>query len=264
VVAPAGGAPPTELAAGSAGQQRHVTPVAPMPPGAGSVPPYAGGPPVTGPPPWSGPGASSWSPPPAPAGRGRRRTWLLAALALVVALVVGLVVWSPWSGPDLVSRDLVVVPYAADVPDDWETFTVTGDLAYAVLGTRDWTQFAVDDGQAVADAETALTDDPESLVHLYVDMSDNVYTSDAQGLAEQIAGLAEGSRIVAQGTLQVDEREAFAAGGVAPLGDGQLRLYAVTLQDEPRLMLLFICPEPLYEEWRPVFDRIVDSVHFTG
>jgi hypothetical protein len=178
--------------------------------------------------------------------------------------VVGLLVWSPWSGPDLERRDFVVVPFAADVPDDWEVFTETGDLAYAVLGTSDWTGFAVDDGQAVEDAEAALTDDPESLVHMYVDMSDNIYTSDTQGLADQIQALSEGSRIVGQGTRQVDGREAFTAGGVTPLGDGQLRLYAVTLQDEPRLLLLFVSPASLYDEWKPTFDAIVDSVTFTG
>ena len=44
----------------------------------------------------------------------------------------------------------------------------------------------------------------------------------------------------------------------------QLRVYAVTIQDEPRLFMLFICPAALYDEWQPTFDEIVDSVRFTG
>jgi hypothetical protein len=185
-------------------------------------------------------------------------------LAVVVVLVAVAAIWRPWSGPDLVARDFVVVPFRAEVPEDWETYTVTGDLAYAVLGTRDWTGLAAQDATALADAETALTEDPESLVHLYVDGSDNVYTSDAQGLADQLQSGFEGSRVVAQGERQVDGRDAFTASGVAPAGDGQLRMYAVTLQDEPRLLLIFVSPADLYEKWKPTFDAVVDSVTFTG
>jgi hypothetical protein len=185
-------------------------------------------------------------------------------LAVVAVLVAVAAIWRPWSGPDLVARDFVVVPFRADVPEDWETYTVTGDLAYAALGTRDWTGLSAYDDTAIADAETALTDDPESLVHLYVDGSDNVYTSDAQGLADQLQSGFDNSRMVAQGTRQVDGRDAFTASGVVPLGDGQLRVYAVTLQDEPRLLLVFISPTALYEEWKPTFDAVVDSVTFTG
>ncbi len=73
-------------------------------------------------------------------------------------------------------------------------------------------------------------------------------------------------RLVGQGTRQVDNREAFTAGGVVPFNDDgeQLRVYAVTIQDEPRLFMLFICPAALYDEWQPTFDEIVDSVRFTG
>jgi hypothetical protein len=220
-----------------------------------------GGPAVTGPPPRSGgSGATST----AAAGRGRGRWWLLAALALVVVLAAALVVWRPWSGPDLVTRDLVVVPFSADAPDDWETFAATGDLVYSVLGSRDWTGLAIDDTAAVADAEAALTDDPESLVHLYVDASENVDADDPQGLADQVQATFDGARIVGQGTRQVDGRDALTAGGVMPFGDGQLRVYAVTLQDDPRLFLLFLSPASLYDEWKPTFDEIVDSVRFTG
>jgi hypothetical protein len=30
------------------------------------------------------------------------------------------------------------------------------------------------------------------------------------------------------------------------------------------LFMLFVCPNDLYDEWRPTFDAIVDSVTFTG
>jgi hypothetical protein len=182
-----------------------------------------------------------------------------------VALVVGLVVWSPWSGPDLVSRDLVVVPFSAEVPDDWEPVTVTGDLAFTVLGPRDWSSLYGEEEEAsLAEAEQALQDDPESLVHLYVDPSDEIYVEAAEDLASYLQGELPGSRIVGQGTRTVDGREALEAGGVFPVGDGQARLYAVTLQSDPRLLLMFWSPLSLYEEWRPTFDQIVDSVRFTG
>jgi hypothetical protein len=268
---PSGGAPPTEVAAGSPQEQRHITPVAAPPenygpppgPPPGSVPPGGYGGPPQPPPPWAGPGGQSW-PPGGPPPRRRRRWLLPAVIALVAVLAAGLVIWSPWSGPSLVTQDLVVVPFAADLPDDWEVTPVTGDIAYSVAGTRDWSGLATDDSDAVAAAETALADDPESLVHLYVDGSDNVYTDDAQGLADQLQSGFDEARFVAQGTRQVDDREAFTAGGVAEFGGEQLRFYGVTVQDEPRLLLLFVAPAALYDEWKPTFDRIADSVTFTG
>jgi hypothetical protein len=280
--APAGAAAPaTEIAAASAGEQRHVTPVAPAPqptgfgaPPGGSFPPGTavtapgepaggyGGPPQP-PPPWAGPGPQSWPPVEGPKRRSRR--WLLpAAIALLAVLAAGLVIWQPWAGTDLASRDLVVVPFQADVPTDWEAFSVTGDTPYSVLGTQDWTGLFAEESDAVAAAGAALTDDPESLVCLFVDPAYNVYASDPQGVADQVQSLWEGSTMVAQGTRQVDGREAFTAGGLAPLGDGQVRVYAVTLQDEPRLSMLFVAPNALYDEWKPTFDAVVDSVTFTG
>ena len=284
-VAP-GAARPTEVAAGSPAQQRRVTPVAPdpppgPPPGALAPPPggsFPGGGPAApagpagpgggyggppNPPPWQGPGQQSW-PPAVEPGRRRRRWLLPAALALLAVLAAGLFVWQPWAGPTLTTRDLVVVPFRADVPADWEAFAVTGDTPYTVLGSRDWTGLFPEEDEAVAAAEAALTDDPESLVHLFVDPAYTVYASDAKGLAEQVQVGWDGSTVVAQGTRQVDGREAFAAGGLAPLGDGQVRVYAVTVQDEPRLFMIFVCPNELYDEWKPTFDAIVDSVSFTG
>jgi serine/threonine protein kinase len=277
---PSSGAPATQVAAANAGQQRQVTYVGPgsvppgsaPPPSAGSFPgagadpgPGApaggyGGPP---PPPWGAPGGQSW-PPAAEPPRSRRRWLIPMVLALVAVLAAALVIWSPWSGPTLARQDLVVIPFAADLPDDWEVSPVTGDLAYSVAGTRDWSGLSTDDADVMAQAETALTEDPESLVHLYVDGSDNVYTSDSKGLADQLQSGFEDSRFVAQGTRQVDGREAYTASGIVEFGDGQVRIYAVTLQDEPRVLLLFVAPSALYDEWKPTFDAIADSVTFTG
>jgi hypothetical protein len=284
-----GGAPHTEVAAANPGQQRHVTPVAPAPapgwdagaaPAAGPVGPPSAGQHYGAPPPWDGSAGPSWPPtggsgPPAgaswppgftPARRRRRLPWLIAALALVAALVVGLLVWSPWA-PSLETEDFIVVPFQADVPDDWETYTYPDDLTYAVLGSRDWSGLKQDDSTAVAESETAFTDDPESLIQLYVDGAESIYVEDAQSLADQVTGIFGEGRLVGQGMRQVDGREAFTAGGVVPFGDDgqqQLRVYAVAVQDEPRLFMLFICPASVYEEWRPTFDEIVESVRFTG
>ena len=181
-----------------------------------------------------------------------------------MVVAAGLVVWRPWAGPDLASQDFVVVPFQADVPSDWEEFAVSGDSPYIVLGPRDWTGLWVEDGEAIAEAEAALPEDPASLVHMYVDPAYTVYAADPQDLAGQVQGLIDGSTVVGQGTREVDGREAFAAGGVAPLGEGQFRVYVVTVQDEPRLFMAFVAPNALYDEWKPTFDAIVDSVRFTG
>jgi serine/threonine protein kinase len=250
-------------------QQRQDTPAAPYPyvappPGGG----YPGGPPPSGgqpggPPPWTGGGYGATST--APTGRRRSRWPLLVAALLVVAAAVALVVWRPWAGTSLVTRDFITVPFEGQMPDDWQDFTTTGDTAYTLFGTHDWRGLLVDqDPDVLADAEKALTEDPESLIHVYIDRAYNVYTSDAKGLADQVQSQWPESTLVGQGTRQIDDREAFTASGVAPLGDGQVRVYAVTLQDDPRLFMLFICPNALYDEWRPTFYEIVDSVHYTG
>jgi hypothetical protein len=187
------------------------------------------------------------------------------AALLVLVLAVVLLVWRPWAGPSLVAQDFVVVPFQGQVPDDWQDFTVSGDEPYTIFGTRDWRGLLVDqDSDVLAEAGKALSDDPESLIHVFIDPAYWVYTSDSQGLADQVQSMWEGSTLVGQGTRQIDDREAFTASGVAPLGDDQVRVYAVTLQDEPRLFMLFICPNGLYDEWRPTFYEIVDSVRFTG
>jgi hypothetical protein len=182
-----------------------------------------------------------------------------------VALVVGLLVWRPWA-VSLETEDFIVLPFQADVPDDWQTYPVTGDQTYSVLGSRDWTGLATEDSDAVAESEKAFTDDPESLIHLYVDGSESIYTDNPQDFADQVTSLFGEGRLVGRGERQVDGRAALTAGGVVPFDDngGQLRIYAVTLQDDPRLFMLFICPASLYEEWQPTFDDIVDSVRFTG
>jgi hypothetical protein len=122
------------------------------------------------------------------------------------------------------------------------------------------------DEDVISQAETAATDDPESLVYLYVDASEGVYADTAEDAASQLAGaLPSESRLVPQGERQVAGRAAVEVGGVVPLGEsGQLRLYAVALKEDPRALFLFACPTALYDEWRPTFDDIVDSVTYTG
>jgi hypothetical protein len=196
----------------------------------------------------------------------RRRPALLIALAAVLVLVAGvLLVWQPWSGPDLTPRDLVVVPYQASVPEDWQATTETSNGTFTVLGPKDWSGLISGDEATVSQAETAATEDPESLVYLYVDASEGVYADTAEDAASQLAGsLPEGTRLVPQGEREVAGRAAVEVGGVVPLGESQLRLYAVALKEDPRALFVFACPTALYDEWRPTFDEIVDSVTYTG
>lgn len=191
---------------------------------------------------------------------------LLIALGAVLALLaVALVIWSPWSGPSLVARDLVVVPYRASVPSNWQVTTETTDATFSVVGPRDWSALVKGDTAAVARAETAAKQDPESMVYLYVDPSDTVYADNAKDAASQLQS-ALGGRLVEQGTREVGGRQALEVGGVIPLGESgaQLRLYAVAVKDEPKMLMIFLCPPSLYEQWRPTFDAVVNSVTFTG
>jgi serine/threonine protein kinase len=197
---------------------------------------------------------------------GRRTTLLVALGAVVVLLAAALLVWRPWAGPDLAARDLVVVPYRAEVPEEWQQVTETVDATFTVLGPQDWSGLIAGEEAVVADAENALEDDPASLVQMYVDPSDYVSAETPADAASQLQGyLPYGGRLVEQGTRDVAEREGLEVGGLVPLGEsGQLRVYAVAVSEEPRMLMIFLCPPSLYDEWRPVFDAVVDSVEYTG
>jgi serine/threonine protein kinase len=223
----------------------------------------------------AGPPPPAWTPQPGQAGaprggggpaRGKRTALLVALVAVVVLVGVGLLIWRPWSGPSLVPRDLVVVPYRASLPDDWQTTTETVDATYSLFGTKNWSGLINDDEDTLADAEKALTEDPESLVYLYVDPSDSVFADTPADAASQLQGLfSNGGRLVEQGTRDVAGRKGLEVGGVVQLGEkSQLRLYAVAVKDDPRMLMVFLCPPSLYDEWRPTFDEIVDSVVYTG
>jgi hypothetical protein len=190
----------------------------------------------------------------------------LVALGAVVALLaVGLLIWSPWSGPDLVSRDMVVVPYSVSVPSDWQTTTETTDATFTVFGAKDWSALVKGESDAISSAQTAAKQDPQSLVYLYVDASDNVYAETPVDAASQLQS-ALGGRLVEQGTRDVGGKKGLEVGGVIPLGESgaQLRLYAVAVKDDPRMLMIFLCPPSIYEQWRPTFDAMVDSVKYTG
>ena len=94
------------------------------------------------------------------------------------------------------------------MPDDWETYTFTDDLTYSVLGSRDWSGLRQDDSTAIAESEAAFTDDPESLIHLYVDGSEAIYADEAQDFADQVTSLLGEGRLVGQGEREVDGRDA--------------------------------------------------------
>jgi hypothetical protein len=160
---------------------------------------------------------------------------------------------------------MVVVPYQVSVPSNWQATTETTAATFTVFGTRDWSALVKGDPAGVARAEAAATQDPESLVYLYVDPSDDVSADTAQDAASQLQG-ALGGRLVEQGTRDVAGKKALEVAGVIPLGESgaQLRLYAVAVKDDPRMLMIFLSPPSLYDQWKPTFDAIVDSVKYTG
>ena len=101
-------------------------------------------------------------PTPSPGGRRRGRAWLVAVIALVVALATAAVlIWQPWSGPDLVTRDfahskerLWVTVFAGDpaagLPPDEEA-AMKADVAKAKAENPRMRVFVVDPRRTVAE-----------------------------------------------------------------------------------------------------------------
>ena len=210
------------------------------------------------------PGAADPAPPAAPA-RRRSRTWAAAAVAVVALVVAGLLVWSPWSGPDLASRAFGVVPYRADVPADWRSFpSPDDDLPSVVFGPEDFQGVQVDDPSSLAAGAELAADEPERLVSLYVDAAVGLDEEPPEDLAGQVvSALPEGSTLEPTGTMQVGDDEAVVLGGSLRLSDDQeLQLYGAVVREQ--VLVMCAAPTAVFDEWQETFEQIIASVERTS
>jgi hypothetical protein len=200
------------------------------------------------------------SPPPVDPPPKRRRWVAYAAVAAVLAIAAVLLVWRPWSGPDLVTRQLGVVPYQADLPKDWRAHA-PGDGSDAVtFGAPDLFDPAADDSDSLSSAARIAADDPQRLVTLYVDPAQGLEDELPDDVASQIlSAFPEGSGLTATGTVQVAGQDAVELEGVYRLSpDEELRVYGALVGGE--LLVLFAAPTAVYDDWRPTFGDILASV----
>jgi len=196
-----------------------------------------------------------------------RRRWAAwtAAAAVVVLAVVGLLVWRPWSDPELVSRAFGVVPYRADIPADWRSFPdPDGEVPSVVFGPEDFQGVRVDDPSSLAAGADLAANEPERLVSLYVDTAVGLDEESPEDLAGQIvSGLPAGSALEPTGTMQMGDDEAVVLGGRLRLSDDQdLQLYGAVVREE--VYLLCVAPTSLFDDWEDTFKRVIASVEPTS
>jgi hypothetical protein len=234
-VSPPKATPAPAAPAATVRQARHATPVQPPPP------PVAAPPPV--------------DPPP------KRRRWVAYATAAAV-LVVGavLLVWRPWAGPDLLTRQLGVVPYQADLPKGWQAHAAADGSNSVTFGPSDLLDPTAANSDSLSEAAGIAADDPERLVSLYVDPAQGLEDEVPDDVATQIlSAFPEGSGLTATGTVQVAGQDAVELEGVYRLsGDQELRVYGASVGGE--VLLICAAPTSIYDDWRPTFGDILASV----
>ena len=190
---------------------------------------------------------------------------VVAASAVVALVVVGLLVWRPWSGPELVSRAFGVVPYQADLPADWRSFpSPDADVPSVVFGPEDFQGVRVDDPASLEAAADLAANEPERLVSLYVDAAVGLDAESPEDLAGQlVSGLPAGSTLEPTGTMQMGDDEAVVLGGSLRLSDDQeLQLYGAVVRDE--VLLMCAAPTNVFDGWQDTFERIVASAEPTS
>jgi serine/threonine protein kinase len=237
-------APATVVPQATVQRARHATPVQPpvASPAAEPPPPLVASPPPVDPPP-------------------KRRRWVAYA-AVAAVLVVGavLLIWRPWSGPDLETRQLGVVPYQADLPADWQAHAPTDGSNSVLFGPPDLYNPTSGDADTLSTAAGIAADDPERLVSLYVDPAGGLENEQPDDVAGQIlSAFPEGSGLTATGTVQVAGQDAVELEGVYRLsGDEELRVYGAAVGGQ--VLLIFAAPTAVYDDWKPTFDDVLGSV----
>jgi hypothetical protein len=183
-----------------------------------------------------------------------------AAVATVMVVGAVLLIWRPWSGPDLETRQLGVVPYQADLPADWQAQAPADGTNAVTFGPSDLYNPTSTDSDTLSTAAGIAADDPERLVTLYVDPASGLEDELPDDVATQIlSAFPAGSGLTATGTVQVAGQDAVELEGVYRLsGDEELRVYGASVGGQ--VLLLFAAPTAIYDDWKPTFEDILDSV----
>jgi serine/threonine protein kinase len=218
--------------------------------------------------------------PAAPPEPAARRRWglvaIVAAAAVLVATAAVLLRSSLFSEEyrTFTSRE-TVVPFRLDHPADWGT--VVSPASDIVLGPN---PTAADDllflrgaPEAWASATDAVRSGSPDSVWLYVYSSAATYdTADTQALQDSVVSLLprdtqfdSAPREVSVAGAPADEMEAVASDPENP----QTRLRVlVDVVDPPgaggAVLLAFFAPPDTFEDHRPTFERIRDSLEITG
>lgn len=203
----------------------------------------------------------TWPPRPTP----RRRVAVAIAVALVLAAVVGVGLSLARSGGEG-SRTVVPdgVPYALDVPEDWEQHThEAGDSTVTVFSPADVSGLFANAPQGMRTAAAAVTADPGSVVGLAIYHRPRL---DGGSPAAQLpsarallpgreADLRPGERMTA------GDLEATTMAGMLGLGDGALlQLRVLAVDSTPRQLLVFFAPPSEFAERRATFTRVEQSL----
>jgi hypothetical protein len=149
----------------------------------------------------------------------------------VLVLGAVLLVWRPWAGPDLVTRQLGVVPYQADLPSTWQTHAPTDGSNSVTFGPPDLVDPAAGQSDSLSNAASVAADDPQRLVSMYVDPASGSDNEQPADVARQIlSAFPAGSGLTATGTVRVAGHDAVRLEGVYRLsGDQELRIYGASL-----------------------------------
>ncbi|MFL6131260.1 MAG: hypothetical protein ACJ72A_00555 [Nocardioidaceae bacterium] len=61
------------------------------------------------------------------------------------------------------------------------------------------------------------------------------------------------------------DRPAVSVTGNVQVGTGEeLEFYGINMQEEPSALLLFWSPQSVYNDWRPTFTHVVQSLTYAG
>jgi len=146
--------------------------------------------------------------------------------------------------------------------------TTRGDHTFTVYGARDWSAFANRDDKGATAIAAAAADDPDSAVFCYVDASEGIRGGPPDVIARELEAwvyMPPGSHVTATGTLSVAGRPAVSVTGNVQVGTGEeLEFYGINMQEEPSALLLFWSPRSVYNDWRPTFTHVVQSLTYAG
>lgn len=206
---------------------------------------------------------------PVPAARPGR-AWILGSLVAVLVLIFAAVLVLPQlpSADERVPFRAEGVPYTLEVPKSWTPRSrMGGDSTVSVLSPADVTALFADEPDAPAVAARTAGQDPASVVGLTIYHQAAVVSGQSPATRVSVAeALLPGKdpRLADRGPAKIGEVEAQVMEGTLPLSSSvTLQVRVCILETDPRQLLVFFAPTPLFEKNTPVFDEVAKSLHRT-